>query len=242
LFWFGLLYFIIGSRITTRVWKNAILRAAYSSEYAFCLLFYASKINAYDLADSIEYEWKQLTNKSDDLKKGQAVQSTAIRINEKYSFTAEGIRESRGSANFVAQNDRLQLMAKLGCAGILLIITALILCLTWNWSYGLVIAVVGVATVIFVSAKQKALLTQRAKREDNWVDVTKIQWCKNCIHFRNVRGWEDEGWRLQTISTETRLPCQIVDWTTEVWQSYAALETGKRALYPKGCPYLKMKA
>jgi hypothetical protein len=72
LFWFGLLYFIIGSRITTRVWKNAILRAAYSSEYAFCLLFYASKINAYDLADSTEYEWQQLANNSNRSRKTEA--------------------------------------------------------------------------------------------------------------------------------------------------------------------------
>ena len=66
-FWFGLLYFIVGARLVTRVWKNSILRAAHKSESAFCLLFYTSKINAYDLETSTEYEWQQL--KEDILRK-----------------------------------------------------------------------------------------------------------------------------------------------------------------------------
>jgi len=63
-FWFGLLYFFVGSRITISHWKNSILRAADRSELAFCLLFYTSKINAYDLTTSTEYEWQQLTKES----------------------------------------------------------------------------------------------------------------------------------------------------------------------------------
>jgi hypothetical protein len=62
-FWLGLLYFFVGSRFTINHWKNTILRAAHQSESAFCLLFYTSKINAYDLTTSTEYEWQQLTKK-----------------------------------------------------------------------------------------------------------------------------------------------------------------------------------
>ena len=62
-FWLGLLYFFIGSRLTISCWKNIILGAAHRSESAFCLLFYTSKINAYDLTNSTEYEWRQLTQK-----------------------------------------------------------------------------------------------------------------------------------------------------------------------------------
>jgi hypothetical protein len=60
-FWLGLLYFFVGSWITISHWKNTILRVAHQSESAFCLLFYTSKINAYDLTNSTEYEWQQLT-------------------------------------------------------------------------------------------------------------------------------------------------------------------------------------
>jgi hypothetical protein len=60
-FWLGLLYLFVGSRITISHWKNTILRVAHQSESAFCLLFYTSKINAYDLGNSTEYEWQQLT-------------------------------------------------------------------------------------------------------------------------------------------------------------------------------------
>lgn len=62
-FWLGLLYFFIGARLTGSIWKTSILKAAYSSESAFCLLFYTSKINAYDLTNAAEYEWQQITEK-----------------------------------------------------------------------------------------------------------------------------------------------------------------------------------
>ncbi len=59
-FWLGLLYFFVGSRITTRIWTSGILEAAMSSESAFCFLFYASKINCYDVKSRKEYEWQLL--------------------------------------------------------------------------------------------------------------------------------------------------------------------------------------
>jgi hypothetical protein len=57
-FAFGLLYFIVGTRLTTRIWASSILRAAIQSEQAFCFLFYCSKINCYDLTTKSEYEWQ----------------------------------------------------------------------------------------------------------------------------------------------------------------------------------------
>lgn len=64
--WFlvGILYFFIGVRFTTSIWHKAILAAAVESELAFCLLFYTSKINAYDLSNSKEYEWQKLKMQS----------------------------------------------------------------------------------------------------------------------------------------------------------------------------------
>jgi len=63
-FAFGLLYFILGTRVTTKIWSSAILRAAYQSEQAFCFLFYCSKINCYDLTTRSEYEWQLIKNGS----------------------------------------------------------------------------------------------------------------------------------------------------------------------------------
>jgi hypothetical protein len=135
----------------------------------------------------------------------------------------------------------LKSLTKLGCAGILAVPVALILCFTWDWRFGLATAVIGVATVMITDSKKKALLTQREKREGRWVDRSKIAWCKNCIHFRKIRGWEDTLWRMQTIPADSRLPCQIADQTRDVWQAYANLDSGQRTLYPKDCPKLKMK-
>lgn len=63
--WFllGLLYFFVGTRVTTSIWSSAILRAAHKSESAFCLLFYGSKINCYDLKSHTEYEWQLIQTK-----------------------------------------------------------------------------------------------------------------------------------------------------------------------------------
>jgi multisubunit Na+/H+ antiporter MnhG subunit len=62
-FLFGLLYFIVGTRVTTSIWSSAILKAAHNSESAFCLLFYGSKINCYDLRSHAEYEWELIQKK-----------------------------------------------------------------------------------------------------------------------------------------------------------------------------------
>jgi hypothetical protein len=61
-FWLGLIYFFVGVRITTNIWIGSILRAAYRSESAFCLLFYTSKIHVLDRATRSEYEWQMLTS------------------------------------------------------------------------------------------------------------------------------------------------------------------------------------
>lgn len=165
----------------------------------------------------------------------------AIPIAELHRFTARGIREWWGNEDFVSENDRLKSLTKLGCAGILAVPVSLILCFTWDWRYGLALAAIGVAVVMITDAKKKALLTKREKREGRWVDRSKIAWCKNCIHFRKIRGWEDTLWRLQTIPPDSRLPCQISDQTVEVWRSFASIDPSQRTLYPKDCPNLKMK-
>lgn len=61
-YWFflGIFYFFVGARMTIAIWKRSILRAAYCSEAAFCLLFYTSKISAYDNTIGVEYEWQKI--------------------------------------------------------------------------------------------------------------------------------------------------------------------------------------
>jgi hypothetical protein len=46
--------------MTITIWKTSILSAAYGSESAFCLLFYTSKIKAYDNTTGVEYEWQKI--------------------------------------------------------------------------------------------------------------------------------------------------------------------------------------
>ncbi|MEX2578422.1 MAG: hypothetical protein WD342_05125 [Verrucomicrobiales bacterium] len=166
----------------------------------------------------------------------------AIPIAELHRFTARRIREWWGDEDFVTENDKLKSLTKFGCAGIVAVPVALILCFTWDWLFGLLLAVISIAVVMVTNTKKNALLTEREKREGRWVDRSKIEWCKNCIHFRRIRGWEDNLWQLEALPTDGRLPCKIFDQTTEVWQSYASLDPKQRTMYPKQCSYLKMKS
>ncbi len=61
-YWFflGIFFFFVGARMTITIWKTSILSAAYGSESAFCLLFYTSKIKAYDNTTGVEYEWQKI--------------------------------------------------------------------------------------------------------------------------------------------------------------------------------------
>jgi hypothetical protein len=59
-FAFGVLYFLVGTRLTSQIWASSLFRAASDSEQSFCFLFYCSKINCYDLTTRSEYEWQQL--------------------------------------------------------------------------------------------------------------------------------------------------------------------------------------
>lgn len=183
------------------------------------------------------YEWSdtQMAFVNSDLQK-------AIHIAELHRFTARGIREWWGDKDFVTENDRLKSLTKFGCAGIVAVPIALILCFTWDWRFGLLLAALSVAVVMITDTKKKALLTQREKREGRWVDRSKIEWCKNCIHFRRIRGWEDRLWQLETIPADAQLPCKISAQTAEVWQEYARLDPSERTMYPKQCPHMKMNS
>jgi hypothetical protein len=181
------------------------------------------------------YEWndRQMEFVNSELRK-------AIPIAELHRFTARAIRERWGDKDFVIENDQLNSLTKFGCIGIVATPIALILCFTWDWRFGLLIAIASVAVVVITDTKKKALLTQREKREGRWVDRSKIEWCKNCIHFRKIRGWEDRQWQLETIPDDSRLPCKISGQTTKVWHEYAKIAPSQRTMYPKQCPHVKM--
>ena len=63
-FWLGLIYFILGGMLTSRIWSIATISAAKSSEKAFCFLFYCSAICCHYLKSGHEYEWRQLTQQN----------------------------------------------------------------------------------------------------------------------------------------------------------------------------------
>jgi len=70
------------------------------------------------------------------------------------------------------------------------------------------------------------------------VDSTKITWCKNCVHFTVVIGWEDieKGyWKAPLMPTENNIPCKNFVMARHVWETFYNADRGKRTLYPKEC-------
>jgi hypothetical protein len=59
----GVLSFVVGFKTTKLIYDSAIIRAARSSEDAFCFLFYISQICFVDRRNRTAYEWQGLKHK-----------------------------------------------------------------------------------------------------------------------------------------------------------------------------------
>jgi hypothetical protein len=76
------------------------------------------------------------------------------------------------------------------------------------------------------------------------VDTKSIAWCRNCKHFRKLKGYEDlirGEWRATTMPPSDRLPCTATELTASTWAGYYALDPPKRTLFPNDCAYFTPK-
>lgn len=165
-----------------------------------------------------------------------------IEVDSLHRFDARSIREWWGNEDFVGEQDQLKFLTNIGCLGILSIPVAIVIAIFWNWQIGLGLAILGILALMISDSRKKNVLTARDKREGRWVDRSKIEWCKNCSHFRKVRKWEDSRdglWSLGEVPSTNLLPCSISEQTSDVWQDYFDLPREERSLYPKHCPKLK---
>jgi hypothetical protein len=68
-----------------------------------------------------------------------------------------------------------------------------------------------------------------------------IKWCKNCVHFKKQKGWEDKFLEWddedvgEIIPEDSMLPCKIVSETKITWDDYFSVHKDERAYYPKNC-------
>ena len=69
-------------------------------------------------------------------------------------------------------------------------------------------------------------------------DTKNIQWCKNCVHYRKSKLYEDSlsgSWGADEMPRSDELPCKIVTEAMETWVEHYETERGQRTLYPKNC-------
>ena len=167
-----------------------------------------------------------------------------IQVDALHRFDARSIREWWGNEDYMTEQYQLKFYSKISWLGILSVPVAILISFFWDWRIGLGLAVVGILAFRISDSRHKKVLTAREKREGRWVDRSKIEWCKNCVHFRKIRNWEDSHDGLWTLSEAPQLdllPCGIAAQTSIVWQDYFAQGREQRTLYPKNCPNLKMK-
>lgn len=190
--------------------------------------------------DEASYDWSPLHSAFVNTKLGKA-----IPVDTLHRFDARSIREWWGNEEFVTENDQLKSLTKIGCLCILSVPAAILVCFVWDWKIGLGLAAVGILALIVSDSRKKKILTAIEKREGRWVDRSKIQWCKNCVHFRKVRKWEDSRaglWAALEAPQPDLLPCGISEETAEVWREYFSIPCAERAMYPKDCPKIKIEA
>jgi hypothetical protein len=186
------------------------------------------------------FEWSQQDEAFVNKKLGKLIKVSGLHV-----FDARSIREDWGNKDFVEEQDRLKILTKIGCTGILLIPIAVLIAIVWDWRIGGGLVLVGVLSLVISDSRKKKLLEKREQREGRWVDRSKIEWCKNCVHFRKIRKWEDsfDGlWKLPEAPDADSLPCQIVAQTADLWEGYFNLPHEKRAMYPKECPKFQMRS
>lgn len=135
--------------------------------------------------------------------------------------------------------------------GKLLMAGSVLLLILVGWKAAILSFLVGIALTIFsVSAVGRRagvrdrLAGQFAKENglfslfSDRPEAHEITWCKNCTHFRKIKGWE--GWdglyRRDTMPAHDCLPCRILPQTEEVWARFFAVPSGQKRLYPTDCP------
>jgi hypothetical protein len=69
-------------------------------------------------------------------------------------------------------------------------------------------------------------------------DVQKIEWCRNCSHYRRSKEYEDTGrglWRLNSMPSSDKLPCSIVLEASATWKHHFETPPKNRTLFPDNC-------
>lgn len=72
--------------------------------------------------------------------------------------------------------------------------------------------------------------------EDDDFDYSAIVWCKNCVHFKKVKNWENGLSKVESIENVDSVPCEIYEKTKLIWDEHFDKPVSQRYLYPKNCP------
>jgi len=75
-------------------------------------------------------------------------------------------------------------------------------------------------------------------------EAKNIKWCKNCLHYRKSKKFEDtiSGlWRSEEMPSNEIIPCKIVMEAIDDWAEYYDMEPSNRSLYPKDCEHFETK-
>jgi hypothetical protein len=97
--------------------------------------------------------------------------------------------------------------------------------------------VLAVILLLLPGRRQLILAVLSGSRRDK-TDAQKIEWCRNCSHYRRSKEYEDISrglWRLDSMPSSDKLPCNIVLEASPTWKHHFETPPKNRTLFPNNC-------
>jgi len=140
---------------------------------------------------------------------------------------------------FTAYQKERFFFSKVALIWIPIFILASLVFIFFNWWLGLCLLAIGVLLEVIAVKAQSYFIKKWNIACGTYVDPKQITWCKTCLHFRKVKGFDNTMngiWKSENMPEPERLPCNILNDSMETWRSFFSLDTSKRTLYPNNCP------
>ena len=188
--------------------------------------------------NSCGYEWNENINEFFNKEIGKGIKTSGIDI-----FTPESFIETYNSGwSDPDWQGAHKYATKLGRIFLLIPVVAIISFIFLKWEYALTITVALILYSIYLDIRMHHYKKRRTEKEiekeklnGTYVDITKIEWCLTCVHFKKVLKFERKLNNSEKMLPENKIPCKIYDETKEFWKKYFNSNINDRYLYPKNC-------
>lgn len=181
-----------------------------------------------------DYEWKEKHKVFWNPKINRSIKTSGLDI-----FTGESLRKLYTSSwqypEWWKYKDIRATSARFVFYSMLTFFGSIVSFFFLDWRISLLVLVVSLIVWLVADIVRHKASVKMEKIDGTNKMLGDLKWCRNCKHFKKVRGFEKHLWRSEAIKEMTDFPCKISDSTRDTWVSYFQLPPEKRAMYPKDC-------